>query len=189
MIKLHHILESDDLCSEESLSAIEIPNLVEIYITKHSTDGQNVIDIKLDDNFINKLQKTFKNFKTSKYISYSRNELYYLYDLTDDHQYVYSKMQKQTSMIHLHDYHMYLVSYKLSKLPTHLFPCVNDIDDIVEYTISECKLTNRLSIIIKKDNYGQYAFIEYKHSPQSDVEKIEAHINNIIKQVMSGYKD
>jgi hypothetical protein len=77
-----------------------------------------------------------------------------------------------------------MISYKLSKLPTHLFPCLNDIDDIVEYTISEYKLTNRLSIMIRKDNYGQYAYIEYKHSPQIDIEKIENSINNVIKNVM-----
>jgi hypothetical protein len=83
------------------------------------------------------------------------------------------------------DYELYIISYKFSKLPTHLFPCLNDIDDVVEYSLSEYKLTNRLSLIIRKDSYGQYVYIEYKHSQQMDVEKIEANINNIINNIFT----
>ena len=173
MIKLHSILGTD------------VPNLIEIYITKHNSDDKSVIDIRTNDAVINTLQRIYKNFKTTRYISYNRNELNYLYDLTDDHQYVYSKLRENDCVIPAGQYKMYMISYKLSKLPTHLFPCLNDIDDIVEYTISEFKLTNRLSIMIRKDNYGQYAYIEYTHSSQIDIDKIETSINNVIKNVMN----
>jgi hypothetical protein len=170
MIKLYNLLATEP----------EMPNLLEIYLYHKKLD-ENVIDIKVDNFIINNIYEKYKNFKTTKFISYNRNELSYLYDLTDDNQYVYSKIMKNT----FNDKNIYIVSSIISKLPTHLFPCLNDIDDIIEYTISECKISNRISIIIKKDSFGQYVYIEYKHSHQVDIDKIESSINHIIRNVSS----
>ena len=174
----------------QDIDSTELPNLIEIYIKKignaNSSDN-NVIDIRVDDKMLDLIQHKYKNFKTTKYICYYRNELCYVYDMTDDNQYVYSKLKKIDSTIPAkrREYELYMISYKFSKLPTHLFPCLNDIDDVVEYTLSEYKLTNRLSLIIRKDNYGQYVYLEYKHSSQMDIEKIQANINNIMNNIFT----
>lgn len=174
----------------QDIDSTELPNLIEIYIKKigntNSSDN-NVIDIRVDDKMLDLIQHKYKNFKTTKYICYYRNELCYVYDMTDDNQYVYSKLKKIDSIIPTkrREYELYMISYKFSKLPTHLFPCLNDIDDVVEYTLSEYKLTNRLSLIIRKDNYGQYVYLEYKHSSQMDIEKIQANINNIMNNIFT----
>jgi len=174
----------------QDIDSADLPNLIEIYIKKAgiaNAQDDNIIDICIDDKMIELIQYKYKNFKTTKYICYYRNELCYVYDMTDDNQYVYSKLKKIDNTIPTkrREYELYMISYKFSKLPTHLFPCLNDIDDVVEYTLSECKLTNRLSLIIRKDNYGQYVYIEYKHSPQMDIEKIQANINNIINNIFT----
>jgi hypothetical protein len=100
---------------------------------------------------------------------------------------VYSKLKKKDNTMETkqREYELYMISYKLSKLPTHLFPCLNDIDYVVEYTLSEYKLTNRLSLIIRKDKDGQYLFIEYRHSTQMDIEKIDSNINQIINNIFA----
>ena len=150
--------------------------LVEIHFT-NAIKYDAVIDINTPDTIIDRIKEKYKNCKTTKYMSYCKNELTYLYNLTDDHQTVFSKFREKDVM----SGNLYAVSYKFSKLPTHLFPCVSDIDMAIEYTLHEYKLSNRLSIIIRKDEYGQYAYIEYKHSDNVDIEQIESHLNNILQ--------
>ena len=158
----------------------ENTTLVEMYFTKAPKDSQ-VIDIHAPDAVISKIQEKYKSCKTTKYMAYCKNELTYLYDLTDDHQIVFSKLKDKDAS----DSNIYAISYKYSKLPTHLFPCVSDIDYIMEYTLAEYKLTNRLSIIIRTDDHGTYAYIEYKHSPNVDIDKIESHISMLLNIVQS----
>lgn len=164
--------------------ALSSTNHIEIYLIK-SQDGK-IINLNIDDSIINDIQAKYKNWKTTKYKGYSRNHMTYLYNLTDDSQFVYTKVysqEKQTT----HDYmakasshQWHTVPYAYSKLPTHIFPCTNDINDVCEYTLTETKLTNRITLAIRKDQYGKYLYIEYKHSPNVDVEKSE----NIIREIM-----
>lgn len=165
----------------------ENTNLFEIYITKCITDN-NVIDIGLHPNCLSKIQDLLpmKNWKTTRFTSYSRNDLIYLYDMSNDSQIVYCKHlvknhiikpQKNSTM------NLYIATYNHSKLPTHLFPCLNDIDDKSEFAISESKISNRVSVIVKSDQYASSIFIEYKHSPQVEIDKIETSINGIIKTI------
>lgn len=154
--------------------------LIEIYFTKCPVKSDDLcIDITASDSIISKIQEKYKNCKTTKYMTYSRNELTYIYDLTDDNQMVTTKLQENE----ICNNNIYAVSYKYSKLPTHLFPCVTDIDYAIEYTIHEYKLTNRLAIIIRKDEHGSYAYVEYKHSPNVDVEKIQGCITNLLQTI------
>lgn len=167
-------------------------NLIEIYISNAITD-KNVIDIGLRQEYVEKILELLpvKNNKTTDFTSYSRNALTYLYDMSNDSQIVYSKQliknqiikPQSTSMMNL-----YVASYNNSKLPTHLFPCLNDIDDKNVYKLSEYKLSNRVSLVVKTDQYGSYVYIEYKHSPQVEIEKVEATINNLIKTLFKKEK-
>ena len=151
--------------------------LLEIYFINHQDDNPITTDIRTSTSVIHKIQQKYKTCKTTKYMTYAKNELTYIYDLTDDHQTVITKLRENV----MTEANLHAISYKYSKLPTHLFPCVADIDYAIEYTISEYKLTNRLSIIIRTDDYGQYAYIEYKHSPSVDIDKIESSVQNILQ--------
>ena len=93
---------------------------------------------------------------------------------------IYSKILEKNKLID----NIYVSSYNYSKLPIYLFPCVNDIHYVNEYSLTEAKITNRLSVIIKQDSYGEYLFLEYKHSPNVDVDKVESSINNVLKQLI-----
>ena len=153
-------------------------NLVEIHVLQNNMPT-DIIDIRLLEN--SHIKSKFKNWKTTKYISYHMNHLIYQYDLTDDNQVLYTKLlqnNQQTDKI-------YASSYNYSKLPIYIFPCVKDINYVNEYSITECKISNRISLMLKKDIFGQYLYIEYKHSPNVDIEKIELSINNVLKQITS----
>jgi hypothetical protein len=159
-------------------------NHVEIYLTNNIIN-KDIIDIKSNDSIIDKIYDKYKNMKSIKpvkYMSYYKNELVYLYDLSNDNQLVYSKLKQDDLII---TPNIYIVSYKYSKAPIHLFPCSNNIDNTLEYTLIEYKITNRLSLIIHQDNYCKYVYIEYKHSPNVDIDKIEQTINNIIHIITS----
>ncbi len=152
-------------------------NLIEMYLCESYGDPSLRYDIKVSHSKCNAIRSKYRNWKTTKYIAYSRNHQTYLYDLTDDNQHVFTKYTTNTKY---DGNHLYILSYEHSKLPTHLFPCVNDIDDISEYTIEECKISNRISLNIKVDKYGAYVYVEYKHSPQVDLDKIEGMIQGIL---------
>ena len=153
-------------------------NLVEIHLLQNHIPA-DVIDINIEHSDIEQIKSKFKNWKTTKYISYHRNHLIYQYDLTDDNQLVYTKLLQHNKQMDK----IYISSYNYSKLPIYIFPCVKDINYVNEHSITECKISNRISLMIKKDTFGQYLYIEYKHSPNVDIEKIESSINNIIKLV------
>lgn len=154
----------------------EDTNLFEVYLTPNKNNDTNVIDISINDNVVKNIQSQFKNFRKMNYKMYCMNELCYIYDLNDDNQIVFSKIRKSHDILD----NFNIISYKYSKLPTHLYPCTNNINYISEYTVYEYKITNRISLIIKEDEYGKYAYIEYKHSHNVDIEKVETTINSIM---------
>ena len=74
---------------------------------------------------------------------------------------------------------------KHDKQPNYTFPCTNDIDNICEYTIKEYKISNRLSLIMRYDNENiKTLYIEYKHSQNVDIDKINEQINKIIAKIL-----
>lgn len=158
-------------------------NLVEIYFPRSiETD---VVDITTKEDIISKLCHKYNAWKTTEFVSYHMNELIYVYDISNDNQIVYSKIATRPNVIHKPNTlsPIYVISYNHSKLPPYLFPCTSDIDDKTTYTISECRISNRLSIVIKTEQDKKIAFIEYKHPPLVEIKKIESSINHIIDSI------
>jgi hypothetical protein len=161
-------------------------NLIEIYFVENKPDDDKRINIKVDKDFLAYVKNKYKVWKTTKYIMYMHNHLTYIYDLTDDNQLVFSKIMQKYE--YAHSKNLLILSYAYSKLPTYLFPCTNDIDDIVEYTINEARISNRISLVLKEDAFESYIYIEYKHCQQVDLDKIEDTINNIISNTYKDYR-
>jgi hypothetical protein len=162
------------------LQDLDGTNMVEIYFLDTSKKMKpHVIDIRVDEKFVENIESRYRNWKTTKYMAYKRNHLTYLYDLTDDNQTVFSKLTNKYKQI---GGNRLVMHYQYSKMPIHLFPCTKDIDNVQEYTISESKINNRVSLIIRRDEYGSYVYIEYKHSSNVDIEKIAHLIENLLKE-------
>lgn len=151
-------------------------NIVEIYLTNPKMDNNaNKINIYISDSIIDRIKQKFKLTKESTLVNYNRNNLSYVYDLSNDSQYVF--LRKLENM-EVNDNFCYL-AFNEMKMQTHSFACTNDIDTRIEYKYSEFKINNRISLIIKNNNL----YIYYRHSKEVDIDKIQDVINNIIRRL------
>lgn len=159
----------------------ENTNVIEIYLMnlKSKTDKSvlNKIDIYINDGLLNRIKAKFKITKETTLVYYNRNNLSYIYDTSNDSQFVY--LRKLENAMITND-NFYGLSFNEMKMQTHSFACTNDIDNKIEYKIQEFKINNRISLIIKNNNI----YIYYKHSKDVDIEKTQEIINGIIKKMI-----
>ena len=147
-------------------------NIIEIFIINKNCYNDNYIDINLNENFINLISKSFKKLKETKYTLYHKNNLSYIYDMSNDSQSVIYRKVENEKYININNNKnndIYCLFLNENKLGTHYFSCSDDIDLKEEYILSEFKINNRISIIIKNNNE---CYILYKHN------------NNIINKII-----
>lgn len=169
-------------------------NLIEIFVTKGTHGNKSnhdknqstpieVINVDLHHNFVNIVKDQYKNWKVTSYVSYYKNDMVYVYDLSNDNQIVYTKYRQNDKIMNKKHINLYAISYNYCKLPTHIFPCLNDLDSRCEYTLHEVKLTNRLSLIIKEEDNTSSIYIEYRHSHQVEIAKIEEYMHSVLSKM------
>ena len=151
-------------------------NILEIYLTNNKQEtSPNKLDIYISDEYIEKIKQKFKITKETTLVYFNRNNLTYVYDLSNDSQYVYVRKLENMDI----KGNLCCLSFNEMKMQTHSFACTNDIDTRIEYKYSEFKINNRISIIIKNNNL----YIYYRHSKEVDIDKIQDVINNIIRRL------
>ena len=154
-------------------------NLIEIYFI--NSKNENSINVITSDKIEKIIDNIYKKNRVEKYKSYFHKDRVYTYELSNDNQYVYTKIKKQLDIIN----DILVIVSKHDKQPNYTFPCTNDIDNICEYTIKEYKISNRLSLIMRYDNENiKTLYIEYKHSQNVDIDKINEQINKIIAKIL-----
>jgi len=154
-------------------------NIVEIYLMNFQP-FHSKMNIFLDDNFLNKIKKKFKLTRETTLVYYNKDNLSYVYDLSNDCQYVYLRKLENSKINPIHNFHLYALALNEMKMQTYLFGCSNDIDNKEEIKIQEFKINNRISLIIKNNNL----YINYRHSKEVDLDKIDEIINSIIKKII-----
>ena len=112
-------------------------------------------------------------------------ERIYTYELSNDNQYVSSKIKKHMDILD----NIFVICSKNNKQPNYTFPCTNEIDSVSEYIIKEYKISNRISLILRSDIGDSHAeiktlYIEYRHSNNVDIDKINETINKIIRKIL-----
>jgi len=153
----------------------ENTNLIEIYfIQPQNNFNKYNLDFYVD-NILDKYK--FKN--KNNYNTFYLNNLSYTYDLTNDSQIVSEKVLQNINNIN----NNLILTYYENKYPTYIFPCTNDIDHSVEYSIQEYKINNRISLNIRNENNINSLYLQYKHSDNVDIEKMETLINSIITDI------
>jgi hypothetical protein len=159
----------------------ENTNIIDFYLMqKPITSDENKINIFINDDLIKKIKSNFKKTKQCDIAYYCRNNCNYVYDLSNDSQYVYTRRLEDTSIIN-DKISFYILLFNEIKLPTHTFACTNDINQKYIINVIEYKINNRITLIIKNNN----CFINYKHSKDVDIDKIQEIINNIIIKINS----
>ena len=172
-------------------------NIIEIFMCKvidaNAANTADVIDVNINSNIEGIIEKKYKKYKEEKYKSYHYKDKVYTYELSNDNQYVSSKIM----IISKYDKYnncksnkssVFILSSKIDKFPQYIFPCTNDIDNISIYTIKEFKINNRISLMMRydysngddKSEVSKSFYIEYRHSPNVEIDKINEYINNLV---------
>lgn len=172
-------------------------NIIEIFlckdITANAADAADAIDVNINSDIESIIEKKYKKYKEEKYKSYHYKDKVYTYELSNDNQYVSSKIM----IISKYDKYnncksnkssVFILSSKIDKFPQYIFPCTNDIDNISIYTIKEFKINNRISLMMRydylngddKSEVSKSFYIEYRHSPNVEIDKINEYINNLV---------
>jgi hypothetical protein len=152
-------------------------NIIEIYMCNPLKTKEDLkIDIHINNDILNNIRKKFKLTKQTTLVYYNRNNLCYVYDLSNDSQYLYLRKLENN-----HDYNkLYGLAFNEMKMQSHSFACTNEIDNKCEYNVEEFKINNRISLIIKNNNL----YISYKHSKEVEIDKIQEIINKIITKIL-----
>jgi hypothetical protein len=154
-------------------------NIIEIYVM-NTEKTQMRMNIYLDDTFLNKIKKKFKLTRETTLVYYNKDNLSYVYDLSNDSQYVYLRKLENSQIKTINNYDLYGLALNEMKMQTYLFGCGNDIDNREEMKIQEFRINNRISLIIKNNNL----YISYKHSKEVEIDKIQEIINKIITKIL-----
>lgn len=181
---------------QEDINLIEIyfinrHNIQKSYDAQETQDTQgtqdtqdNVIDVSVKNSLETFIDNYYKKSRVEKYKSYTHKERTYTYELSNDNQYVSSKIKKNMDILG----NILVICSKNNKQPNYTFPCTNEIDSISEYTIKEYKISNRISLIMHSDNDNdndiKTLYIEYRHSNNVDIDKINETINKIIRKIL-----
>ena len=154
-------------------------NIIEIYLM-NTQKSQMRMNIYLDDTFLNKIKKKFKLTRETTLVYYNKDNLSYVYDLSNDSQYVFLRKLENSQIKTMDKYDLYGIALNEMKMQTYLFGCANNIENKEEMKIQEFRINNRISLIIKNNNL----YINYRHSKDVDLEKIEEIINSIIRKII-----
>jgi len=152
-------------------------NLIEIFMFRFR--DEKTVDLDIGEEAIEKIKKKYFNWKKTEYTVFHKNNMTYQYDTSSDNQVLYTKEMVK----HKFDKNNIIISYKYSKLPTYIFPCTDDIDNKLKYEVEECRISNRISIMIKTDMFAKSVYIEYKHSSEAENEKNETILKNTFNNI------
>jgi len=166
-------------------------NIIEFYLCKDSDKDSSVIDVNITSDFESIIEKKYKKYKEERYKSYHHKDKVYTYELSSDNQYVSSKITIKSEIIKNNNTNskpnIFILSSKIDKFPQYIFPCTNEIDNISTYLIKEFKINNRISLMLrydylndKEEIVSKSFYIEYRHSPNVEIDKINEYINNIL---------
>ena len=168
-------------------------NLIEIYFINRGIPNDNVIDVSVKNSLETFIDNYYKKSRVEKYKSYTHKERIYTYELSNDNQFVSSKIKKHMDILD----NIFVICSKNNKQPNYTFPCTNEIDSVSEYIIKEYKISNRISLILRCDSCDSDSgdgggggeeiktlYIEYRHSNNVDIDKINETINKIIRKIL-----
>jgi len=162
-------------------------NCIHIYFSgKNKKIGWN--SIKFNRDFINKPQ-------VSKVVHFHNKNLVYRYELENDGQKVFT-----SAFIH-DEYNsknnLYAVGYNYELLPSHVFPCTDDIQQIVEIETYVFRINNRMFIYLEIENddantnsnnanttnTNTYLYIKYNHADNMDLTKMQIDLSKTLNWI------
>ena len=161
-------------------------NIIEVFFCGSGSGGDpngsgDTINVKMSRDIESIVEKKYKQYKEENYKSYHHKDKVYTYELSNDNQFVSSKITTKSNYVKS----VFILASKIDKFPQYIFPCTDDIDNISTYSIKEFKINNRISLMVRRDyskdeEVAKSFYIEYRHSPNVEIDKINEYINNLV---------
>jgi hypothetical protein len=143
-------------------------NVIDIYIGNSKKVGYK------DISFRNEL----RNPKTIiSLIEYHNNDIVYNYDLTSDNQKVVKRIFKKDKEIPKY----YMLGYQEHILPTHRFPCTNDIFIKTQIKRTMYRINNRMYITLDEEDDFKYLYIRFSYNDNIDMKKMQSDFDRAIE--------
>ena len=154
-------------------------NLIEVYFAPQEFTDKDVLQISWEE--VPNIPVTFfKNRTDFEIIEYTYRDLVYSYDISNDSQ----KVIRKIPIIENISNKTYLVASDEESLPTHRFPCTNDLNNKEHFTRIYYKFNNRIFFILEKDERDTYTLcLRYNHSYNVDIDKMKEDWNTIYSTI------
>lgn len=173
---------SDSHVHENTDQKTSIGNTIEWYLIPNVTKDTDLwVDIHYD-----KPQFPSIHFRNPQYLQeYRYKELLYVYDRCNDSQRTISRILKKELLPS--DTPIYISVIQEDTLPTHRFPCSEQVQDNGNTVRKSVKINNRLFFI--EEEYGSQQdanikhycyYIRYNHAPNVDIEKMQSDLNQFL---------
>lgn len=146
-------------------------NCIQFYFTVNDQPGCKSISFKTP--FSNK--PSINNSKT-----YHHRNLVYRYDLENDGQ----RVTRQSFIKDLRYKNIYVLGLNIDVLPTHKFPCTDEICHTVDIESQIYRINNRMFIYVEKENNDiSYLYIKYNHAENIDLTKMQSDLTRTIQWI------
>lgn len=152
-------------------------NYVEIHFCpdRVALDTNNVIKVGWDQPA--KLNNRLTNATKQEIKEYFHRDLVYLYDLQNDGQRVYRKLpQKEYA-----NGNLYAIAYIEEVLPSHRFPCTDEIAHEHVINRTSYRINNRMYFVHDVDESSKHTYyIRYNHADNVDLKKMQLDLDKFI---------
>ncbi len=155
-------------------------NHIECYLVKNDKIGFNdVTQEKLD-------LLEFPICNNVKIREYHHNNLCYSYERHNDSQKVTKRMYYIEKIINNNKFQ--IMAFNEEVLPVHQFSCSSELSHISNIERISYKVSNRMNIIVDKDDEGlSYIYLKYHHSDNVDIKKISNDFEKCFKKLNKLY--
>lgn len=146
-------------------------NSIQFYFTANNSPGCKRISFK--NPFPNK--PTINNSKT-----YHHRNLIYKYELENDGQ----RVTRQIFMKDKEEKNMHIIGLNIDILPSHKFPCTDEIIHAIDIESQIYRINNRMFIYLEKESDGiSYLYIKYNHAENIDLTKMQYDLTRTIQWI------
>lgn len=154
-------------------------NVVDIYLLPKREDAGPSITVGWDKPIQN-IPPTFGKGTSQTFVEYYHRELAYVYDTQNDGQ----RLLKKNLKHHILQYPFSYYAFAEEQLPSHRFPCSDEITHKQELQRTTYRINNRVSFIVdyEPDNSTYYHYIRYIHAPNVDTKKVESDLKYALSQ-------
>jgi hypothetical protein len=154
-------------------------NLVEVYFCPnpiHQDSATKQVGWEKEK----KLSPKFGKGNTFHLYEYFLNDMCYSYDLKDDIQKGVRKiMEKQYCK---DKGYLYAVSFNEEVIPSHMFPCTDDMCHEQKLCRTFYRINNRMFLIHDECDNFHYYYIRYQHVENVDLPKMQMDLSRVISQ-------